>query len=375
MLVRRGNHEFNLLENSSGSLAATEEGVLGSLLLEGLKPERDGFLYIFAINETSNPIDFDNLIVAHKTGTLLTANHYYPFGLRWNGQGSPFQKYQFGGKEYEEELNLNTYDFHARQMDPVLGRFWGVDPMCSERVSFSPFNYAQNNPMNRVDPTGMLDESYRNRLQNTDGSSSDYEGNNFIETRWTETNLELLIGTEFEDMIGQIAYERGIEFIGDGDPTKKVADGLSNTIGIAATGVGVAEVSTLAGQGQYKTSKGLIRDINYSKLTKNSKPYANTAKDLKLLGNTAIAVTTMIDIYLYRSNLISGAEFSLNSSATAWGVGVGLMGMGVPALISTVAYQGINSIYPGGVKGAIDKLGSLQQQNQQIIPNFKLHRD
>ena len=54
-------------------------------------------------------------------------NDYYPFGLRWNGQGSSFHKYQFGGKEYEEELNLNTYDFHARQMDPVLGRFWGVD--------------------------------------------------------------------------------------------------------------------------------------------------------------------------------------------------------------------------------------------------------
>ncbi len=67
------------------------------------------------------------MIVAHKTGTLLAVNHYYLFGLRWNGQGSQFHKYQFGGKEYEEELNLNTYDFHARQMDPVLGRFLGVD--------------------------------------------------------------------------------------------------------------------------------------------------------------------------------------------------------------------------------------------------------
>ena len=109
---------------------------------------------------TSNPIDFDNLIVAHKTGTLLAVNDYYPFGLRWNGQGLPFHKYQFGGKEYEEELNLNTYDFHARQMDPVLGRFWGVDPMSSERVSFSPFNYVQNNPMNRVDPSVMLDQGW-----------------------------------------------------------------------------------------------------------------------------------------------------------------------------------------------------------------------
>ena len=70
----------------------------------------------------------------HKTGIVLETNDYYPFGMRWYNNGNPLYKYKFGGKELQTELNLNTYDFHARQQDPQLGRFWGVDPMADERV-------------------------------------------------------------------------------------------------------------------------------------------------------------------------------------------------------------------------------------------------
>ncbi len=90
-------------------------------------------------------------------------NDYYPFGLRWYSNGNPLYKYKFGGKELQTELNLNTYDFHARQQDPQLGWFWGVDPMADERVNLSSFNYVQNNPIGRVDPTGMLDTDFLNK--------------------------------------------------------------------------------------------------------------------------------------------------------------------------------------------------------------------
>lgn len=45
----------------------------------------------------------------------------------------------------------------GRMYDPTVGKFWQVDPMAQERDWLSPYNFVQNNPINRVDPTGALD--------------------------------------------------------------------------------------------------------------------------------------------------------------------------------------------------------------------------
>ena len=37
-------------------------------------------------------------------------------------------------------------------------RFLSVDPLAHLREWVSPYNFVQNNPINRVDPTGALDE-------------------------------------------------------------------------------------------------------------------------------------------------------------------------------------------------------------------------
>lgn len=40
----------------------------------------------------------------------------------------------------------------------LIARFLSVDPMSHERSWLSPYNYVQNNPINRIDPTGALDD-------------------------------------------------------------------------------------------------------------------------------------------------------------------------------------------------------------------------
>ncbi len=42
--------------------------------------------------------------------------------------------------------------------NPTIGVWDQVDPLADERVWVSPYNFNQNNPINRIDPTGALDE-------------------------------------------------------------------------------------------------------------------------------------------------------------------------------------------------------------------------
>ncbi|MCC5945590.1 MAG: hypothetical protein JJT94_11700, partial [Bernardetiaceae bacterium] len=75
-------------------------------------------------------------------------------------QGAEEYRFLFNGKERETALSLHLYDFHARQQDPQLGRFWGVDALAEERNWLSSYNFVQNNPLLRVDPDGKLDGNY-----------------------------------------------------------------------------------------------------------------------------------------------------------------------------------------------------------------------
>lgn len=163
---------------------------------------------------------------------------------------------------------------------------------------------------------------------------------------------------------------------GNSGATGIKVNGLSTANGLFGTAVGFGEVSTLAGQGKYITSKGLIRDINFTKLTQHSTPYATAGKLLKSWGRGSAVLGFAVDGYAYRKNQISGAHFGINTGVTIWGLGVGAAGMAVPAFIGGALYFGIDTFYPGGFDGAMQMNGSLIEQNQQILgPRFNLYRD
>src|SRR5690554_4731655 len=157
-------------------------------------PSTYSFHYIFNYTDhTSTPLStgLGNIrlkYTAHpQTGEpqSLEENHYYPFacplqsirGLTHDGYqphhdiigleganvtiiptsanvGDPY-KYKFGGKEYQEEFDVNMYDFGARNYDPALGRWMNIDPLAEEMRRHSPYNYAFNNPIFFIDPDGM----------------------------------------------------------------------------------------------------------------------------------------------------------------------------------------------------------------------------
>ena len=65
-------------------------------------------------------------------------------------------KYKFGGKEYDDTFDINTYDFGARNYDPALGRWMNLDPLAEAMRRHSPYNYAFDNPVYFIDPDGMV---------------------------------------------------------------------------------------------------------------------------------------------------------------------------------------------------------------------------
>ena len=92
-------------------------------------------------------------------GTLQASQttDYYPFGLAFSTNNLNKNKYLFSGKELQDGnlggSMLEWYDFGARFYDPVLGRWFNVDP--AAQVA-NPYLFCGNAPMMYIDKDGRL---------------------------------------------------------------------------------------------------------------------------------------------------------------------------------------------------------------------------
>lgn len=73
---------------------------------------------------------------------------------RYDGFFIMAYKYKFNGKELQDELGLNMYDFGARNYDPALGRWMNIDNLSEDYYDYSPYNYVLNDPIKHIDPDG-----------------------------------------------------------------------------------------------------------------------------------------------------------------------------------------------------------------------------
>jgi RHS repeat-associated protein len=101
---------------------------------------------------------------------LQNVTDYSPFGVPLDGrtiEGDGY-RYSFQGQEHDDEVKGegNSVNYKYRMHDPRVGRFFAVDPLAVQRSWVSPYNFVQNNPITRVDPTGALDDWYEDTKGN-----------------------------------------------------------------------------------------------------------------------------------------------------------------------------------------------------------------
>ncbi|MCL9807719.1 RHS repeat-associated core domain-containing protein, partial [Flavobacterium amniphilum] len=120
--------------------------------------KKDGNNYVYHYNHTDHLGNVRLTYAGDASGTpyVVEENNYYPFGLKhdYNYTESTNYKYKYNGKELQDELGLNMYDYGARNYDAAIGRWMNIDNLAEKNIFESTFVYCSNNPIIFNDPDG-----------------------------------------------------------------------------------------------------------------------------------------------------------------------------------------------------------------------------
>jgi RHS repeat-associated protein len=151
-VITGGNRDYvgGIEYNSAGSIdfIQTEEG--------RARLNSSSYFYEYYLKDHLG----NTRVMIGQDGIIGQQTDYYAFGMEMvrgaNTIPSPDNKYKYNGKELQDELSLNQYDYGARFYDPVIGRWTKPDPLAEISRRWSPYGYGLNNPIRNIDVDGML---------------------------------------------------------------------------------------------------------------------------------------------------------------------------------------------------------------------------
>ncbi|MBS1489917.1 MAG: hypothetical protein JSS93_05285 [Bacteroidetes bacterium] len=114
---------------------------------------------VYVSNEHAYQMDvyFDDVTMTRIPSPVVQQEDFYPGGATFNSysrENAVPNKYFYNSKEYQDDLNLNLYNVHARQYDPWTLRTTTLDPHADRYHNLSSYSWCGNNPAVNIDPTG-----------------------------------------------------------------------------------------------------------------------------------------------------------------------------------------------------------------------------
>jgi RHS repeat-associated protein len=141
------NEDIVLEIQSDGATATTTRYIHGPGIDEPLALERGGSFHYFQADGLGSIVT-----ITGPSGNAVQSYTYDSFGMVT--PSTEFRNsYAFTGREWDRETGL--YYYRARYYDPMEGRFISKDPISFAGGDVNLYGYAQNNPVNWVDPSGL----------------------------------------------------------------------------------------------------------------------------------------------------------------------------------------------------------------------------
>jgi RHS repeat-associated protein len=105
----------------------------------------------------------DTTIVGYYAAEIVNTHDYYAFGMEMMGRtynAISSYRYGFNGKEQDNDIDGNSYDYGYRIYNPRLGRFLSTDPLYKDYAHLTPYQFASNSPIFSIDRDGREFEPY-----------------------------------------------------------------------------------------------------------------------------------------------------------------------------------------------------------------------
>jgi RHS repeat-associated protein len=251
------------------------------------------------------------------TPTVTQEKAYYPFGLSM--VALDFDSLQvalkyisnenrYNGKEFQEFMGLQWYDYGARFYDQQIGRWLSIDPLAEKSRRWSPYVYGINNPIRFIDPDGMDTISARqpdaqkviiNTLNPVDANYVQFDKNgnlneDLLNSHCSESdNYNSLV-----DMANSV-YQLDLSLDDCFDYVSK--DGVEQSKDMLYEPSGTMEPDT-KGETPSGTSTGEAGTMGVTELPGNQATYNSPDAKVRIIINSNLSEAAKAEIYSHEAN-------------------------------------------------------------------------